>query len=176
MPAKSQLATRNGEEKKINVPVPAQMAEVAASVERKRRSVRQIGPLKKGCSIRRGDLWELQKILDGKKCSLKKTYKCQAEAHDKVRARNRKTKKALDTLEILYERFEQVNSDLANVDKEFDKEFQEKQAAMEKVKESQRLMDISAQAVNSTPSAHTLFSCCPGGSRQRHSFHILLGP
>ena len=46
-----------------------------------------------------------------KKGSFSKTYKCQT----------RNTEKALDTLAILQERFEQVNGDVANIGKKFDK-------------------------------------------------------
>ena len=71
--------------------------------------------------INREDLWELQKILDGKKGSLKKTYTCQTGANDTVWDLNRKTARALETLALLYTRFEQVNCDLAKVDEDFDK-------------------------------------------------------
>ena len=68
------------------------------------------------------------------KSSLEKTYQCQTDAHDEVWALRRKTENALDTVAIPYERLDQVNSDLANVDKEFQREFHEMQAAMEKSK------------------------------------------
>ena len=51
-------------------------------------------------------------------------------------------------LAILYARFGQVNSDLANVDKQFDREFAQVQDEMEKVTEAWRLTEISAQAVH----------------------------
>ena len=43
----------------------------------------------------------------------------------KVWDMNRKTEKALDTLVILYSRFEQVSKDLGEVDPTFDEEFEE---------------------------------------------------
>ena len=70
---------------------------------------------------------ELEKILDGKKASLRKTYKNQSDGSerqslglvwDKARARN--------TLALLYQCFEQVNSDLADMDKKFDKKKNER--------------------------------------------------
>ena len=61
---------------------------------------------------------------------------------------NWKTERALETLALLYARCDQVNSDLAKADKEFDKEFAKMQVKMEKVKETQRLMEISAQSVH----------------------------
>ena len=61
---------------------------------------------------------------------------------------------ALETLALLYARFEQVNIDLAKVDKKVDKEFALMQAEMGKAEEVQRLMEISAQAVHeSRPSS-----------------------
>ena len=53
--------------------------------------------------------------LRGKQASLRKTYGSETEANDKVWSLNQETEKALEALAILYERFEQVNSD---VDKE----------------------------------------------------------
>ena len=44
----------------------------------------------------------------------------QTEANDKVGALKKETEKALKTLAILHERFVQVNSDLADIDKKFD--------------------------------------------------------
>ena len=41
------------------------------------------------------------------------------------------TEKALETLAILYERFEQVNSDLADMDKKLDTEFEKMEDSME---------------------------------------------
>ena len=38
----------------------------------------------KRVSVREEHIWELQKILDGQKGSLRKTYKSQREAHDNV--------------------------------------------------------------------------------------------
>ena len=83
-----------------------------------------------------------------KQGSPKTTYRCQTEASDKVWDLNRKTERALDTLAILCERFEQVNSDVAKVDKEIDREFAQMQAEMERVREAQGLTEISAQAVH----------------------------
>ena len=49
---------------------------------------------------------------------LAKDLKVPTEANDKVWALNRHTGSALETLAILCQRFEQVNSDLANVERE----------------------------------------------------------
>ena len=43
-------------------------------------------------------VWDVQKVLDGKKASLCKTDKTQTKANDKVCDLNRKTEKALKTL------------------------------------------------------------------------------
>ena len=58
--------------------------------------------------------------------------------------------KALDTLAILCKRCEQVNCDLAYVDKKFEKEFEEMEEAMEKAKEVQRLAEIAMNAASGT--------------------------
>ena len=63
------------------------------------------------------DLWELQRILDGKKVDLRKTYKTQTEVNDKVWALNREPERALETLAIFYVRFGQVTKDLGEVDR-----------------------------------------------------------
>ena len=54
----------------------------------------------------------------------------------------------LETLAILYARFEQVNDEVAKVDREFDSEFAQMQDEVEKVREAQRLLETSAQAVH----------------------------
>ena len=100
----------------------------------------------KRCSIRREDLGELQKVLDGKKSQPPQDPQMPDGGNDKVWALNRQTETALDTLAILYQRFERVNSDLANVDKQFDKGCEEVQDAMEKVSGTQESMEISAQS------------------------------
>ena len=51
-----------------------------------------------------------------KKGSLRKTDKSQTEANDQFWALIKETEKASETLAILHERFEQVNSFLADVD------------------------------------------------------------
>ena len=68
---------------------------------------------------------DIQNILNGTKASLRKTHRTQTEANDKVRDMNRKTEQALDTFAILNARFEQVTKDLAEVDEQFHKEFDE---------------------------------------------------
>ena len=63
------------------------------------------------------DLWDLLKNLGWKKkASVCKTYK-----NDEVSNLNEEKEKAMETLAVLYERFEQVNSDLVDIDKKFDK-------------------------------------------------------
>ena len=79
-----------------------------------------------------------------------KTCMCQTEASDEVWDLNMQTETALNTLAILFERFEQVNSDLANVAKNFDKLSVEMQATVDKAKEGHRLAEISAQAVRNS--------------------------
>ena len=122
--------------------MPAQMAEVAKGFWKEKEdgslSLLPGWDTTKKLIVNREDMWELQKILEGKKGSLKKTRKCPTEANDKGWDLHQKTERALDTFAILYERFEQVNSDLAKVDKEFDREFALIQAEMEKVKEAQK--------------------------------------
>ena len=61
--------------------------------------------------------------------------------------RRRKTKSGLT---ILYECFEQVNSDLADVDKKFDTKFEEMEEAMEKVTGAQQFAEIALQAASDT--------------------------
>ena len=83
-----------------------------------------------------------------KKASLRKTYKNQTEANNKVWAVNRDPKRAVDTLALLNERFEQVNSDSAHVDKKFDKHYEEMEDDMEIVKQDQRVVEMASQAVH----------------------------
>ena len=88
------------------------------------------------------------------KASLRKTYRCQTEAKDKVWTQNKETEKALETPSILYECFEQVNSDLANVNMKFCTEFEEMQEAMEEAKEAQHFAEIALQAASGTRGHH----------------------
>ena len=54
------------------------------------------------------------------------------------------------TLAILYERFEQVSSELADIDKKSDKEFEDMKNATETSKEAQRLAEIAMNAASGT--------------------------
>ena len=83
-----------------------------------------------------------------KNASLRKTYKNQTEANDKVWDLNRELERALDSLALFYERFEQVNSDLAAADKKIDKPCEEMKDAMENATQGQRLVEIASQAVH----------------------------
>ena len=65
-----------------------------------------------------------------KKASLCKTCK-----NDEVSNLNEETEKAMETLAVLHEHFQQVKSDLADIDKKFDKAFEEMEDAMEKANE-----------------------------------------
>ena len=72
-----------------------------------------------------------------KKWSRHKTYKTQTEASDKVRDLIRRIEQALDTLAILYVRFEQVSKDLGEVYQQIDKEFEELRDAFDGQKQAQ---------------------------------------
>ena len=63
---------------------------------------------------------------------MRKTCKSQTEANDKELSLNKKTEKALETLAILCERFEQVKSNVAAIDKKFDAEYEEMRELMAK--------------------------------------------
>ena len=65
-------------------------------------------------------IWELQRILDGKKGSPRKSFKSQTEANDEVWSSNEVTEKALAVLATYDERFEASNKDLCDIDKKFD--------------------------------------------------------
>ena len=80
--------------------------------------------------------------------NLKKTYQCQTEANDKVWDLNRKTEKALETLALLYTRFEQINSDLDKVDKDFDKEFSRMLDERDISEKPKRFVEIIAKTVH----------------------------
>ena len=56
--------------------------------------------------------------------------------------------KALDTLAILYARFEKVSRDLGEVGRQFDKEFMELQDAWENHKQAQRTLKIASRRVH----------------------------
>ena len=63
-------------------------------------------------------IWELQRVLDGKKSGLRKTYKNQAEANDKVLVAERKHRdKAPGILAAYCERFDATTKDLCDIDK-----------------------------------------------------------
>ena len=44
--------------------------------------------------VQKEHIWERQRILAGKKCSLRKTYRTQSEANDQVWLRNENTEQA----------------------------------------------------------------------------------
>ena len=81
------------------------------------------------------------------KASLGTTYKTQTEANDKAWDFLGKTEKALETLAILYARFEKVSRDLGAVDQKFDKEFEYLQDALVNAKQAQMLVEITSQQV-----------------------------
>ena len=141
----NQRATKSGADKTHGVtrqkqagPVPAREKSAVKTQESMTRVIR----LEK----RRATL----RVLSGKKASLGKTYKTQTEANDKVWDTNRKTEKALDTVAILYGRFEQVSKDLGEVDHTIDKEFEELQDTLDGQKQVRRLVAIAAQAVHAS--------------------------
>ena len=64
--------------------------------KRCRRNVGQgVGKVPDDNVARMEHIWEVQRILDGKKSSLRKTYKTQPEANDKVWQLNENTEQAL---------------------------------------------------------------------------------
>ena len=65
------------------------------------------------------------------KGSLRKTCKSQTEAREKVWASNKETENGLETLAVLFERFERANSDLADIDKQFDVRYEEMEEFVE---------------------------------------------
>ena len=77
----------------------------------------------------------------------------------------RDAERALDTLTLLYERFEQVNTDLANLDQKIDKQFEEIEDATENAKQAQRLVEVASQAVHDS---RTSFSV------SRSDFHVCI--
>ena len=54
---------------------------------------------------------------------------------------------------VLHKRVEQENSDLADVNKKFDTEFEEMDGAMDKAKEAQQFAEIAVQPASDTPSS-----------------------
>ena len=77
---------------------------------------------KKRVSIRKENIKELQKILDGKKGSFRKTYKSQTQANDKVWSPNLETEKGLP---LRAASSNPTDIDLCDVDKKFDAESEE---------------------------------------------------
>ena len=69
------------------------------------------------------------------------------EVNDKVWNWKKEPEKGLVTLAILYERFEQVSSELADIDKKSDKEFEDMKNAKETSKEAQRLAEVAMDAI-----------------------------
>ena len=76
-------------------------------------------PAAKGYCTQKEQNWERQRVLDGKKSSLCKTYKTQSDANDQVWQLNENMEKALALLALVYERC----GDLCDGDKRFDREF-----------------------------------------------------
>ena len=70
------------------------------------------------------DLWPLKEKLDGKKSSLRKTYKANKETNDKVYELNRKMSRHLETLALLYRNFDAARDERKEAVEQFDKDFQ----------------------------------------------------
>ena len=62
--------------------------------------------------------------LDGKKSSLKKTYKTNKETDDKVYELNQKMSRHLETLALLYRNFDAAREERKEAEEQFDKDFQ----------------------------------------------------
>ena len=62
---------------------------------------------------------------------MRKTCKSQTEAREKVWDLNKETENVLETLAVLFERFERANSDLADIDKQFDVRYEEMEELVE---------------------------------------------
>ena len=143
-------------------------APMAVGVRRRGRRKtlgRQFGPQRKDAVSGAKISGTYIKNLDGKKATLRRTYKCQTGANDNFWSLNRDTEKVLDTLEILCARFEQVNGDVADVDKKFDKEFAEMEDAMEKAKEAQGLTEIAMNAAGATREHYRRFTTSFGKTK-----------
>ena len=74
------------------------------------------GPIPRSPTIERDQVSELLRMLDGKKASLRKTYKPQTEANDKSWEPNGRTGRALALLARVYDKYEEVGNEL-DVDK-----------------------------------------------------------
>ena len=64
-----------------------------------------------GEKVQKEEIFELQRFVDGKKSSLRKTYKTQSEANDKVCQLSENTEKALALPAKIFEHFEVCNRD-----------------------------------------------------------------
>ena len=53
--------------------------------------------------VRKEQIWDLQRMFDGKKGSLRTTYKTQPDASDKVRQQNENSEQSLNLLATFYE-------------------------------------------------------------------------
>ena len=91
--------------------------------------------------------WNLQKNLALQERSLGRTYKINTEANAQVHDLNQKTMKGLDTLAILYSRFEKVSNSPGEADQMFDKDFVVMQEAMIRGKDTQRFEEMAAEQV-----------------------------
>ena len=105
-----------------------------------------------GVSVPKEHIWELQKILDGKRGSLRKLYKSQTEGNDESLNLERKT--AVEALASLHKRFEQSNKDLFEVGKKFDAESEEMEDLIGKATEAQTLADVVMIAACHTRSSY----------------------
>ena len=84
---------------------------------RGRKLKRPIGPLKRGSVFGGRTSGNCKKKTGWEEGSLRKTYKSQTEASDREWSLNLETEKALEELASLYNRFEQSNRDLCDIDR-----------------------------------------------------------
>ena len=88
--------------------------------------------------MEKGQLWELQRTLDGEKSNLRTTYQTQSDANHKVWKRNEQTETALALLATFYEGLEAANMDFCHMDKRFDGKFDQVEILSKKAAGAQK--------------------------------------
>ena len=98
-------------------------------------------------------IWELRCVLDGKKSSLRKTYKDQVEANDKVWLLNSQTRPWVCWLRVKNVLKPQTKTPVT-LDNKFDIEFDELEVLTEEVAEVSRMADLAMAGLCRTRNAY----------------------
>ena len=114
-----------------------------------KETIRKIGRglVSRGLTIQKDLVHKFQRIQDGNKASLRKTYHTQTEANEEVWELNESTEKATSQMAEIFETYEAVGKDVLDVDWEIDDKCDMTDVAAKMVMEAAETADEAAKMV-----------------------------